>query len=616
MASDLKTFPVPFKETQGFQDGPDWEHIWNVLCLRRNVIFSMTAIVFALSTIVAFQLRKTYTAETTLLVEKVDESPFSFKELLFAMGESGPTFYETKVGLLKSFPILEMTVEQLDLVKHYQKIFRKLKTKRDAALILKKRVRANLMGRTQIIRVEVRDRDPEMAAKIANAIAENFIKESWRDRLFVSEQLLKWFPNEANALQGGSPINQLQQLDRNEVISSLPSITQDPVIQRLRQDQVKVDSELRELSRRYTEEHPKMKELRGRAEYLQGEMKVQVEKIVMGLKAGLSGEFNVNSLRVVETAVPPQRPSGPKRLLIIIGWTLIAFLFSGWFTILLDHLNRQIRREEDLREFPMTFLGYFPLVAEFEEKHSQASMMSTPPILLDAVHSKMRFMDDLTNIRTSLLFSMPAEQGKLLLCTSASPGEGKTTLSGLMGISLAQTGAKVLLVDADMRNPSLHKVLGIANEEGLSDYLVGSSSGKEIIRQVERYPHLDVITAGKRPPNPAILLGSQAMSGLLAELSQDYEKILFDAPPALHIADAVILAQRMHGAILIFQAGKIHRDAARKLVEKLQMTHGLLVSAVINQVQYHKLDSHYHRYYHEYGKYYHPTENMVKSPVP
>ncbi|MBI1978248.1 MAG: polysaccharide biosynthesis tyrosine autokinase [Candidatus Omnitrophica bacterium] len=597
---------IPPSQNLNFDQPPaksedvDWEAAWQSLYRHRWLILTLTGVAFCSSTLLTALLPNLYTAQASILVERVNETPLHFKEILFPIGEQGAGYYETKVALLKSRPILGQTINRLNLIEHYHKRDHRVKDMQDAVKVLQKNVHANVLGRTQIIKVAVKDTDPKMAADIANTLSENFVREAWRERFFISDQLLKWFPDEAGTLQKNSPIQQLRTLHTDELVTSLPSVMQDPVLNGIKQDRMKVDAEIREFSRRYTEEHPKMKELRARANYLESEIKAQIEKIIGGLKAGLAGQFGVNNIKIVENATAPTTPSSPKRLRIILSCTVLILALSAWLAIFLEYLNHHVRTEEDVKRLGLSFLGYLPRVTGLETASNGKS-------LSEVVDSEARLADDVMNIRTALLFSMPAERGKLIMCTSSVPGEGKTTIAGLLGISLAESGFRVLLVDADMRNSSLHKMFKLENQEGLSACLAGTLQVKDAIQVLDQYPSLHVLPAGKRPPNPAVLLGSLTMGKLIEEVAGEYDKIIFDVPPILHIADAFILAERMHGAVLVFEAGKVHQTIGKKLIEKVSAVHGILIGAIINRADFQNLDYQVYQHYHQYQKYYHST---------
>ena len=588
----------------------DFRIFWKVIQNRRWFIFTVAAIALAFAAVYSFRLPDIYTAHTRILFEYVsDKSALKNPEMLQTESQYGPVYYQTQAEMLKSRNILEQAVEQADLMGYYKKTFNQTKTKEELVGILDRKMDVKLVKGTQLIELSVSDHDPKMAAQLANTIAEIFLKESWRERLFISDQLLQWFPEEGKTLKDSSPMNQLKELDKQDMVMSLPSVLQDSVVSSLKQSRLDVDAQMEEFSKRYTSEHPKMKELTARAAYLESAMKLQIQKIITSLKSGLAGEFSVTNIKIAETAEVPRAPSGPKRLSIILFSTFLSLLGSSIFAILLFYLDQNIRSEEDIRKVPLVFLGYLPLIAELEGLSKGGSSKT----LVDQVVSDTRLIDEVTNIRTSILFSMPAEKSKLFMCTSAMPEEGKTTVVSMLGIALAEAGEKVLLIDADMRRPALHQVFGLENKEGLSNCLIGSTHPKKVARIIEKVPNLHVITAGEKTPNPAVLLGSESLNRLIREVENDYTKIIFDAPPALHIADGLILTSRVHGTILIFHGGKIHQNVAKRMKDRIQSAGGVLVGGIINRVDYKRLDYSYYRYYRQYSKYYQKSNSEIEE---
>ena len=589
----------------------DLVFLWKLIQSKRWFIFTVTAIVFALSLIHSLGLPTVYTARAKILVERIDQSAFQNPELLKPQTEWGTMYYQTRAELIKSRQILQSAAESLNLVEHYRKIYKNVRTNEAAVAILIDKVDTKILRGTQIIELSVVDTDPEWAAKIANAIAENFLRESWRERLFISDQLLKWFPKEGEALEDNSPINQLKKLEKEDAIASLPSVSRDPVINSIKQERLNVDAQIKELSRRYTPEHPKMKELLSRAEYLESEMKAVMDKIISGLKSGLVGQFGISNVKIVEKAAIPNRPSGPKRQRLILLATLLGFLGSVLFLALLHHLDQNIRVEEDIREIPLPFLGYLPLITELEGHSKNGNFRK----LFDHVLKDARLSNEINNVRAALLFSMPAERSKSLMFTSAIPEEGKTTIASMLSIALAETSERVILIDADMRKPSLHHLFSLENKCGLSNYLIGSAKLEDVVQAIDNIPNLFMITAGENTPNPTILLSSATIDRLINELEPNYDKIIFDVPPSLHISDGLILARKVHGTILIFHAGKIHQNIGKKMKEKITSANGVVLGGIINRADYKKLDYPYYQYYHKYTKYYHKSETHEMHEV-
>ncbi len=584
--------------------------LWKLIQGKRWFILTVTAVAMSLSMIYSFRLPTVYTAHARVLIERIDQSAFQNPEILKPQAEWGTTYYQTRAELLQSHRNLELAAEQVNLAEHYQKYSKDIQSNRDTVSTLISKVETKVVRGTQIIELSVTDRDPEWAAKIANAVAENFLKESWRERLFISDQLLKWFPQEGQKLQENTPINRLKKLEQEDAIGALPSVLQDPVINNIKQERLTVDAQIKELSRRYTPEHPKMKELLSRQEYLNSEMASQMDKVIGGLKSGLAGEFGVSNVKIIETAEVPRLPSGPRRLRLIFLSTLLGFLGSILFLGLLYHLDQNIKSEEDVRKIPLPFLGYLSLI---DELHGYTRDGGLGGLLLNRVLSDAKLNNEISNARLALLFSMPAERSKLLMCTSAIPEEGKTTIASMLSMALAEAGENVILIDADMRKPSLHRMFGLENKRGLTNYLIGSSKLKDIVQKISGIPGLSVITAGENTPNPTVLLSSLTVDRLLDELKQNYDKIIFDVPPSLHIPDGLILTGKMDGTILVFHAGKIHQNIGRKMKEKIQAANGVIIGGIINRANYKKMDYYYYRHYQKYSKYYQPSSNDIQS---
>jgi len=290
--------------------------------------------------------------------------------------------------------------------------------------------------------------------------------------------------------------------------------------------------------------------------------------------------------------------------------TLLSFLGSILLLALLHHLDQNIKDEEDIRKIPLPFLGYLPLITELNGDSKNGNLRK---LMLEQVLSDVRLNNEISNLRIALLFSMPAERSKLLMCTSAIPEEGKTTIASILSIALAEVGEKVILIDADMRKPSLHDFFSLENQCGLTNYLVGSAELNDIVQKIEKVPGLCVITAGKNTPNPAILLSSTSIDRLIEELQPNYDKIIFDVPPSLHIPDGLMLARKVHGTILVFHSGKVHQNIGKKMKEKIASANGIVIGGIINRANYKRLDYHYYYHYRKYNKYYHTSAGETQN---
>jgi polysaccharide biosynthesis transport protein len=204
-------------------------------------------------------------------------------------------------------------------------------------------------------------------------------------------------------------------------------------------------------------------------------------------------------------------------------------------------------------------------------------------------------------LRTSLLLSHLGAPPKVIMITSALPQEGKTTTSINCAVVLAQKGVRVLLVDADLRRPSINKILGMGPRSGLSNVLTGSATLEEAITRSPVLPNLSVLSAGTPPPNPAELLASSNMREVLEELRRQFDHIVVDTPPALSVTDAVVLSPRADAIVLVIRSGHTTKQALRRSRDILMQVNAKLSGVLLNAVDLSSPD--YHYYYEYQGKY-------------
>jgi len=206
-------------------------------------------------------------------------------------------------------------------------------------------------------------------------------------------------------------------------------------------------------------------------------------------------------------------------------------------------------------------------------------------------------------LRTSLLLTSLGAPPKVILITSALPQEGKTTTSINTAIVLAQKGTRVLLIDADLRRPSIHKTLGLGPRTGLSNVLTGSASLQQATIRSTFLPTLFVLPAGTPPPNPAELLASTNMKDVLEKLRGEYDHIVLDTPPTLSVTDAVVASTRADAVVLVIRSGQTTKQALRRAREILIQVNARVSGVLLNAVD---LSSPDYYYYYEYqGKYGH-----------
>lgn len=198
-------------------------------------------------------------------------------------------------------------------------------------------------------------------------------------------------------------------------------------------------------------------------------------------------------------------------------------------------------------------------------------------------------------LRTNIMYSSFDKKIKRILVTSSEPGEGKSTTSGNLALAFAQDEKKVILIDCDLRKPSLHKKFRISNNRGLSDVIIDRDKLNKCIQK--RTEYLDILTAGKISPNPSEMLGSKAMSSLLDELSNAYDVIILDSPPVLAVTDAQILSTKVDGTVLVVRAEKTKKDTVLAAKGVLDKVNANILGTVLNGG-----DKNKDNYYYYYGQ--------------
>lgn len=316
-------------------------------------------------------------------------------------------------------------------------------------------------------------------------------------------------------------------------------------------------------------------------------------------------------VKVVERAGIPGRPIRPnKRLNLMLG-LFFGLFFGTALAFFLEYLDSSIRSVEDIASYLKLFpLGMVPQVLSGERREKEGKdQPPVPPIGRSfwlASDSKIPLFvaEAYRIIRTNLAFGSIDTTLKVLQVTSAVKGEGKTTTSANLAISIASAGSKVLLVDGDLRKPALHKILGVEMgiENGLSDSLTNGKSWQSVVLPTPT-PNLFLMGAGTMAPNPAELLSSKRMRSLIEELREHFDIVIFDSPPVISVADSAIIASRVDGTILVSRSGFIPRHLCLQAKNALESVHAKVIGCILNGVQTQHQPYHYYDYYRQYGRY-------------
>ncbi|HWP34409.1 MAG TPA: polysaccharide biosynthesis tyrosine autokinase [Thermodesulfobacteriota bacterium] len=444
---------------------------------------------------------------------------------------------------------------------------------------------------------------------------------------------------------------------------ALPAVLQSPLVARLRAEEARLEAEYRELGRTFKPDYPRMQRLaeslaevrrqvadesRRVVEALDADYRVAVrteqelEKAVdahRGLAQRLGAqmaEYNilrrevdanrelylslltrlketsvtasllVSNISVVDRAEVPASPSRPRRSRSLVLAVLVGLAAGVGFAFFLEYLDTTIK---DAREVETVLrvpaIGVVPSRESVERRRTRrlrpAEEGAEPPPFALVAHAEAAsaLAESFRGLRTSLLYSAPDHPPRTLLVTSLAAGDGKTSLATNLAIVLAQLGAgQVLLVDGDLRRPRLHELLEVPQAPGLSTFLTGHAELDAVIRPTG-VPNLSVIPSGQVPLNPTELMASARLRRALDALTARFAHVVFDSPPLFGVSDAMVLAPRLEGVILVLRHGRASREAAQRAVAYLAAVHARLLGVILNDVELQAAGT-----YGYYGYYY------------
>ncbi len=322
-----------------------------------------------------------------------------------------------------------------------------------------------------------------------------------------------------------------------------------------------------------------------------------------GVTAGLRSN-NIREVDIARTPGSPAEPNIPRNL----GFAFVLGLTSGvGLAFLLEGIDNTVRTPEQAQAISgLASLGMIPMGSKNSaDNGSKRGLMVTgtkePVELVTQSRPQSQMAESYRALRTSLLLTTLGAPPKTILITSALPREGKTTTSINTAVVLAQKGTRVLLIDADLRRPSIHKALGLGPRVGLSNVLTGGATLQQATVRSSVLPNLYILPAGTPPPNPAELMASAQMLDLLAELREQYDHVIVDTPPTLSVTDAVVLSTRVDAVVLVIRSAQTTKPALRRSRDILAQVNARVAGVLLNAVD---LDSADYYYYYEYqGKY-------------
>ncbi|KFA89579.1 GumC family protein [Archangium violaceum] len=387
-----------------------------------------------------------------------------------------------------------------------------------------------------------------------------------------------------------------------------------------------------ELSERYLPEHPKMQECQGKLAVLQQELRRSLENLVKGAETDLaavkanertllerveqakaeafaltekeiayqklrreaendqrlyemvlkrfkelelSGQLRTSNVRVLDAALPNPVPVRPNTRSAFMLFFLLGLMGGVAVALGLELLDASVASRADVEErLGLAFIGAMPPLKPDD---------GGPADLYIHRHPRSQAAEMCRAIRTNLLFMSPDKPFRTVVVSSAGPSEGKSTVVINLGMVMAQTGSRVLLMDTDMRRPRLHRAFGVPDDMGVSSLVVGEGSLEGAIKSTD-VPNLFVLPCGPLPPNPAELLHTRAFSELLGKLRERFDCVLLDSPPLGPVSDALVLSKQTDGILLVLKAGTTQREQAKRAIRSLRDVKARVIGALLNHV--------------------------------
>ncbi len=514
---------------------------FNVLIKWWWLILASVAIAGVASYLGTLATPRQYLARTTLMVGQSLQNPNPDQSQLYLSAALAQSYTD----LVKREPVLRGTLQALKLDWDW--------------LLLQSMVTARVVPGTQLLEITVLDTDRQRVKVLADEIAHQLILqtpagtdvENEAEHQFIVQQVQELKTNITNAQ------SEIQQLDT--VIAEASSARQ-------------------------------MQDARSRQSALQTQVstwQATYAQLVTNLQGGTT-----NFLSVVEPAREPDGWVGPSTTSNILLAALIGFVLAASAAYVLEYLDDTVKTPDDVRKtVDLPALGG---VGQLEGADYAAQLVT-------ALQPRSSLSEAYRSLRTNIQFSTVDEPIRTLMVTSANPSDGKSITAANLAVTLAQSGQRVALVDADLRRPSQHKVFSLSNTSGLVTILMDVNVQLSDVLQSTEVENLRVMTVGPTPPNPSEMLGSKRMGYLIEALQHETDVVVFDSPPLLAVTDATVLGARLDGVVIVVNAGRTRRVHLHRGKEMLDTVGAHVIGVVLNRLPK-RNDSYYQNYYYDGGE--------------
>ena len=652
-----------------------------IIVRRKWVVLTFFVVLVTVVVIGTLNQTPIYRAATTIAIAPDSPKVLNFQHL-DEIGASNywmyQDYYNTQNQIIRSNRIAQLVVDRLGLTTENRE---GEQVSMPSGMLI-----SNLdvvpIPESQLVRIAYEHPDPEQASTIANTIAQVYIDDSLNQRIDTTRQAVDWLSERLDELKSAvvkseqkmyefRSENQLIGLDErhnlvmqklvdlntayaktrtarielearwdrlNNLIEggadreAIAQVLASQLVQNLKQQQIDLERERKNLEARYLPEHPQLIRLLDQVDYVGARIDHEISRIIESARhdyllkmaeeeslskeleaskrealnlhkkmvnhmaiqqeteknqelydvllgrlkeADLTSSLRSQNLRVVDTALTPAIPVRPVLRINLALAALVGLVGGVGLAFLLDYMDNTIKTQEDVERYvQLPLLGIIPGIEEGEADN---------PDLHVHLHPQSTIAEGCRSIRTNLLFMGVERPLRSLLVTSATPLEGKSTTCCNLGITMAQAGQRVLIVDTDLRRSRLHKTFAIDNQLGFSNLLLGEDD-VDLVARASGIPNLWVIPSGPLPPNPSELLSSPRMDTVVARLMEQFDLVIFDSPPIMPVTDAIVISRKVEGTIYVVKAGKVSRDVVTEARKRLGDVQPRLLGAILNAV--------------------------------
>lgn len=540
-----------------------------------------------------------------------------------------PGFSNKLKTILSSLPFLGFLKPKVEVVKNISKVITeedRRRKKKWLTSVVQSGVIVQGTEKSQLVIVSYDSKDPEFAAEVANELVSSYIQLGLESQLNRTQQTSIWLSKRLESLKQNLLLaekNLQDYLAKEDMLDSSRSeqITSSKLAA-LNNDYIAARSELAELTKRYGEKHPKLTEARAEVqaakqrwenisksvgadkpkEFLLAKLEKEVQAnqelydvfLAKFRETDLSSGAQISSARIIDKALPPGGPIHPNKQKIIMTWGMGGLILGILLAFLREQLDTTFKNPRSLEE-----KLHLPMLGIVELLDDDSSMVERNYIKsLSSV-----FAESINRIRTSIIYSDVDHPPQVILLTSSTQGEGKTTVASNLALSYAQLGP-TLLIDADLRRPRIKHLIKSSNKAGLVDYVAGQESLKDCLIQDDDEKNLFILNCGTPPPNPLELLSSEKLHNTIQRLREKFSYIILDTAPVLPASDATVLGQICDALIMVVQSERTTHHMAREAIKRLSAVNVPVAGLILSQADISKMQTYkYGGYGYGYGYY-------------